>query len=398
MKHNFVAKRHWKSKVSAMGASDVIAASMSDCINLSIGNPDFATDQRIIDAAFEDASNGHTGYTNFQGDRELRDEVRKMYKEDYNLDIDDSQILVTSSGSHALHVILATTMDQGDEIIVQAPFFSAYAGAIKANGAIMVELPTYEEEDFQINPARLESLITERTKAILINTPNNPTGSCLSNETMEKIAAIVEKHDLMVIADDIYTAFSYQRPFRPFASISGMMERTFTINSFSKDYIMCGWRVSTIVLPKGMLEPFLLTSQYTMFCAPSISQRAALHGIRMRKEIQPPVTEEFKKRVYCGAERVNQLKNMHTLYPPKGTFYLWINIKDTGLTSVEVCDKILEEAHVLFLPGNAFGDCGEGYLRASCTVSCDKIEEAFDRIAKMDLFNPDEYKSEISTR
>lgn len=388
MKHKFIAKKHWKSKVSAMGSSDVIAASMDDCINLSIGNPDMTTDQRILDATFEDASNGHTGYTNFQGDPELRAEIRKMYKDEYNMDIDDDQILVASSGSHALHVILATTMDPGDEVIVQAPYFSAYEGTIKANGAVMVELPTYEEEDFQINTDRLESLITERTKALIINTPNNPTGSCLSDETMEKLAEIAVKYDLFIIADDIYTAFSYQHPFKPFASLPGMMERTFTINSFSKDYIMCGWRVSNIILPKGLIEPFLLTSQYTMFCAPSISQRAALHGLRMRKEVQPAVVEEFRSRVYYGAERVNGLKNMHVLYPPKGTFYLWINIKDTGLTSVEACDKILEEAHVLFLPGNAFGECGEGFIRASCTVSVDVLKDAFDRIAKMDMFNP----------
>ncbi len=400
MKHKFIAKRHWNfvNKGAAMAKSDVVAQSMDDCINLSIGNPDFNTDQRIIDAAFQDATNGYCGYSNFQGDPELRAEIQKFYKEEYDLDIDDEQILVTSSGSHALYTIMSVICDPGDEIIVQAPYFSSYFLQIDLNGAKIVELPTYEEDDFQVRPEKLEELITDRTRAILINTPSNPTGSCLTVESMEKIAAIAEKYDLMVIADDIYTAYSFENKFVPFCSLPGMMERTFTINASSKDYIMCGWRVSNIILPKGLMEMFLTSSQATMFCAPTISQRAYLHGIRMRKEVQPAAVEEFKKRLNYGAERVNALKNMHTQYPPKGTFYLWINIKDTGMTSAECCEYILENAHVLMLPGNAFGDCGEGYMRASLTVSVDVIAEAFDRIGKLEMFNPEMHKTKISDR
>lgn len=389
MKHRFVAKHLWKDKSTAMGSSDVVAKSFDDCINLSLGDPDFKTDQRIIDAAFKDASNGYTGYPNFQGDPEFRAEIIKFYKEEYDLDIQDNQVLVTASGCAAMFQTMAVLLDKDDEVILQGPYFSPYPQQVALNGGIPIELPTYEEEDFQVIPERLEKLITERTKAVVINSPSNPTGNCLTVETMQKIADIAEKYDLVVVADEIYTSFSYQTDFVPFSSLPGMMERTITINSFSKNFIMCGWRIGNIIMPPELMKPMLEVSQNVVFTAPSISQRAALAALRNRKEVCPPVVEEFKKRMYYAAERINGLKNMHVIYPPKGSFYLWINIKDTGLTSAEVSDLILKEAHVLMLPGNAFGNCGEGFLRVACTVGVDKLGEAFDRIAKIDLFNPD---------
>ena len=210
----------------------------------------------------------------------------------------------------------------------------------------------------------------------------------MTEETMKKIAEIAIKHDLIVVSDEIYTSFSYQHPFQPIITIPGMRERTITINSFSKNFIMCGWRVGNTIAPPEITKAMIRVSENIVFTAPSISQRAALHGLRMRKEIQPPIVEEFKSRMFYAAERINGLKNMHVLYPPKGSFYLWINIKDTGLTSTEVSDIILKEAHVLMLPGIAFGNCGEGFLRLACTVGIDKLGEAFDRIAKIDMFNP----------
>ena len=199
---------------------------------------------------------------------------------------------------------------------------------------IPVELPTYEEEDFQISTERLESLITERTKAIVINSPSNPTGNCLTMETMEKIAEIALKYDLLVISDDIYTSFSYQREFVPFAAIKGMKERTIILNSFSKNFTMTGWRVGNIIAPDYIISTIQQINENVVFTAPSISQRAALHALRHRKEVQPPMIEEYRRRMFYAAERINNIPNMHVIYPPKGSFYLFINIKDTGLTSV----------------------------------------------------------------
>lgn len=226
MKHRFIAKRYWKDQSTAMGQSDVLAKSFDDVIDLSLGDPDLTTDIRIINAAFEDTKAGHTKYTDFRGDPELRQEICRFYKEEYDMDVADEEVFVAASGCLAMYLVLEAIVDDGDEVILQAPFFTPYPQQVELARGIPVELPTYEEEDFQINVQRLESLITERTKALVINSPSNPTGNCLTVETMEQIAAIAEKYDLIVISDDIYTAFSYQNPFVPFASLPGIGQPT----------------------------------------------------------------------------------------------------------------------------------------------------------------------------
>lgn len=386
MKSNYIAKRYWKEQSTAMGQSDVMAKSFNDVINLSLGDPDPITHDLIIDGAFRDARLGHTKYTDFRGDPELRDEVRNYYREEYKLNFEDDEVFVTTSGCHAMYLALEAITDDGDEIIMQAPYFTPYPQQIELARGIPVELPTYEEEDWQINPERLESLITERTKAIIINSPANPTGSCLKPETLNKLAGIAEKYDLIVISDEIYTAYSYEASFIPFSSIEGMAKRTITINSFSKDFTMTGWRVGNIIAPKEIVSVVQQINENVVFTAPSISQRAAIYALRNRTIVQPPLIEEYRKRVFYAAERINSVHNMRVIYPPKGSFYLFINIKGTGMSSVEVCDLLLREAHVLALPGNAFGNCGEGYIRIACTVPVEKLREAFDRIEKIGEF------------
>lgn len=386
MKHKFIAKRYWKDQSTAMGQSDVMAKSFDDCINLSLGDPDLITHELIIEKSYRDARAGHTKYTDFRGDPELREEICKLYKEEYDLDVKDEEVFVSASACLGMYLALEAVIDDGDEVILQAPYFTPYPQQVELARGIPVELPTYEEEDFQISTERLESLITERTKAIVINSPSNPTGNCLTMETMEKIAEIALKYDLLVISDDIYTSFSYQREFVPFAAIKGMKERTIILNSFSKNFTMTGWRVGNIIAPDYIISTIQQINENVVFTAPSISQRAALHALRHRKEVQPPMIEEYRRRMFYAAERINNIPNMHVIYPPKGSFYLFINIKDTGLTSVEAADAILREAHVLMLPGNAFGNCGEGFVRIACTVGVEKLKEAFDRIEKMEIF------------
>ena len=386
MKHRFVAKRYWKDQSTAMGKSDEMAKSFNDVINLSLGDPDLITDRLIIDKSYEDARAGHTKYTDFRGDPELRAEICKYYKEEYDMDVKDEEVFVCASACLGMYLALEAIVDDGDEVILQAPFFTPYPQQVELARGIPVELPTYEEEDFQINIERLESLITERTKALVINSPSNPTGNCLTVETMEKIAEIAERHDLIVIADDIYTAFSYQNPFVPFGSLPGMKERTIILNSFSKNFTMTGWRVGNIIAPDYIIKVIQQINENVVFTAPSISQRAAIHALRHRAEVQPPMVEEYRKRMFYAAERINQIPKLSVIYPPKGSFYLFMNIKETGLSSVEAADRILEEAHVLMLPGDAFGTCGEGYVRIACTVNVDTLKEAFDRIAAMEMF------------
>lgn len=383
MEHAYVAKRFWTSKDTAMGQSDVLAKSFDDCINLSLGDPDLNTNDFIIDQAFADAKAGHTHYTQFRGDPELRQEIINFYQEEYGYPVRDEEVFVTTSGCFAMYLTLVAILNPGDEVILQSPYFTPYPNQVTLAGGVPVELPSYEEEDWQISVERLEALITPKTRALIINTPANPTGSCLTRATMEKIAEVVQKHDLLVIADDIYTAFSYEHPFIPFVTLPGMKARTIVINSFSKNFVMTGWRIGNIIAPDYIVKVLQQINEGMVFTSPSISQRAAIHGLRHRKEIQQGMIAEYRKRVYYAAERINQIPGLSVIYPPKGTFYLFMNIKGTGLTSTEAADKILREAHVLMLPGNAFGTCGEGYLRIACTVGVDKLREAFDRIEKI---------------
>lgn len=388
MKHPYIAKRYWIDQSTAMGQSDVLARSFADCINLSLGDPDITTHGLIIEKSYKDARRGHTRYTDFRGDPDLRAEICKYYKEEYGMEVKDEEVFVAASACLGMYLVLEAILDDGDEVILQAPFFTPYPQQVGLARGIPVELPTLEEEDFQIDIDRLESLITERTKAIVVNSPGNPTGNCLSEETLENIAEIAKRYDLIVISDDIYTSFSYAHPFVPIASLPGMRQRTVILNSFSKNFTMTGWRVGNIIAPDYIINVVRQINENVVFTAPSISQRAAVHALRHRKEVQPEMIEEYRRRVFYAAERINQIPKMHVIYPPKGSFYLFVNIRDTGLTSIEAADMILKEAHVLVLPGDAFGKCGEGYVRIACTVTVDLLKEAFDRIEKMDLFQP----------
>lgn len=380
MKHKFISKRYWNNISTPMGISGDLAKKYDDIINLSLGDPDLNTDLRIIEEAFNDASNGHTHYTDPLGDEELRVEISKYYKEEFNYDVALNECLVTTSGCHAMWLILESILDDGDEVIIPEPYFTPYPDQVKLARGKAVLLETFEEEMFQVNVERLEKCITNRTKAIIINTPSNPTGTCFSKATLEDIAKIAMKYDLIVIADDIYTAFSYAEPFIPITTLDGMKERTISIRSFSKDYCMTGWRIGYVIAPKEIIQIMKDVNENNVFTAPSISQRAALHALRIRKEVQPAIIEEFKNRAYYAYERIREIPYLSVL-EPRGSLYLFVNIKKTGLTSREFCDKLLNEYHILAIPGDAFGKSGEGYIRIALTLGVNKLKEAFDRLS-----------------
>jgi aspartate/methionine/tyrosine aminotransferase len=386
MKNRYIAKRYWNTERSPMGEVSENAKKYNDVINLSLGDPDITTDVRIIEAASQDAKAGHTHYTEFLGDSELRASIIKDYKDSYNLEVDMSEVMVVVGGCHGMYLALEAILDDEDEVIVHSPYFTPYPQQIRLARGKCVELETLEEEGFQINVERLKEKITNRTKAIIINTPNNPTGASFSKETLEAIAEVVVEHDLLVISDDIYTAFCFDREFIPFSSIQGMKERTITVASFSKDYVMTGWRIGYVIAPSYLIDCMRDINEGVCFTAPSVSQRAALHALALKDIIQKPVIDIYKKRVHYAYNRIKNIPNM-SVREPEATFYLFINIKETGLDSVSISKKILDEAHVLVLPGVAFGDCGEGYIRLACTVEIDQLKEAFDRIEKMDLFS-----------
>ena len=389
MKDSYISKRYWEDQATPMGKFGAMAKNFDDVIALSLGDPDIITDELIIEKALRDAKAGHTKYTEFRGDPELRTEIAKFYQEEYDISVEDEEIFIITGACVGMYLVMESILDDGDEVIIHSPYFTPYTQQITLARGIPVILDTYEEEGFQISTPRLEALITERTKAIILNTPCNPTGNCQTRQTMMAIADIANRHDLLIIADDIYTAYSFAEPFIPIMSLPEMKKRTITLNSGSKDFAMTGWRIGNIIAPPNIIKTIQQVNENVVFTAPSVSQRALLHALRNRKIIQPLLIEEYKKRVIYAAKRITDIANMSVL-PPSGTFYLFVNIKKTGLTSEEVSMKMLEEAHVITIPGIAFGQSGEGYIRIACTQNVNILKEAFDRIEKMDIFKGDE--------
>jgi aspartate/methionine/tyrosine aminotransferase len=369
---------------SAMAEVTEMAARYGDVINLSIGDPDIPTPRGIIQQVYEDALAGHTKYTDPRGYPELRQAIRDFYREEYGDQVEDQEVFVTASGVVGMYLAMQVLLDPGDEVIIPDPYFTCYADQVQAAGGVPVFLPTQEEEGFAIDLERLESLVTPRTKAVLINTPNNPTGACLSRKQLEQLAEFCMGHDLYVVADDIYTNFTYGEPFFPIRALPGMGERTITVNSFSKNFIMTGFRVGNIIAPAEVVRALKQMNEYVVYSAPALSQRGALWALRERARLEPPILQQFRERMEYAAKRINQVGWM-TVPVPQGSIYLFPSIRRTGMTSAQVTRRILEEAHVLVLPGDTFGACGEGYLRIACTVENSVMGEAMDRIAGMSM-------------
>lgn len=379
MKNKYIAKRYWKNTDTAMAASGKLAGLYPDLINLAIGDPDLTTDSRIIEAAMADAELGHTHYTGTLGDAELLQAIGAYYREMYRYEIPGDGCIVTASACHGMWLALEAILDDGDEVIIPDPYFTPYPYQVELARGVPVFLPTYESENFQIDIGRLERLITPRTKAIILNTPNNPTGSCLSLETLQKVGKIAEQYDLLLIADDIYTIFSFENPFIPVTTLPGLAERTITVCSFSKDYCMTGWRIGYNLAPPEIVAVMRDINENVVYTAPAPSQRAALHALKLRHQVQPAIIDEFKTRLDYAYQRICQIDYLSVL-PVRGSIYLFVNIQKTGLTSAAFCRRLLEHYHINAISGEAFGACGEGYVRLALTVGVPALKEAFDRL------------------
>lgn len=384
MKNKYIAKKYWKDSSTPMGAVDQLAKKFDNVINLSLGDPDVITNEGIINAAFEDAKKGYTKYTDFRGDPEFRAEIVKYYKDYLKADIKDENVMVTTSACLGMFLALQAILDPQDEVIIHSPYFTPYYQQIELAGGVPVELETLEKDGFQIDLQKLEAAITERTKAVVINSPNNPTGAVFSRETLQGIVALAEKYDLIIIADEIYGSYTYGKDFISMIEFKQIKNQLIILNSFSKDFTMTGWRIGQMIAPEEIIKVVQQINENVVFTAPSISQRGAIYALRNREAIQATFVDEYKNRVLYAAKRINEIPWM-SVREPEGTFYLFINIQKTGLSSEEVTQKILEEAKVLSIPGNAFGTYGEGYIRIACTVGIPELEKAFDRIAKISL-------------
>lgn len=378
MKNKFLSQKYWNKSATPM-ADAAALINMKELINLSLGDPDFITDSKIIEEAMNDAKCGHTKYTETSGDPELIAEIIRYYKDEYDFTAKPDELMMVVGACHGMYLALQAIIDNGDEVILPEPYFTPYKEQLSLAGAKMVSLQTYGSDDFSIDADKLESLITKKTKAIIINSPNNPTGAFYNKELLKKISYLAVKYDLLILSDEVYSDFVYDDAFCPIASLENMKERTITIGSFSKGFAMTGWRIGYVIAPSFIINCMKDINEGICFTAPSVSQRAALHALKMRYSIQPAMIEEFRQRMFYSYERISNIKGLHVQKPSSG-IYIFVDIKDTGMTSSEFSKLLVIQKGVLVLPGNAFGASGEGYIRIACTQKIDKLRIAYDRI------------------
>lgn len=378
MNRNYIAKR-FQSLKPGLSLDAAALGRYDDIIDLSIGDTDIVTDTRIIEAAFADAKAGYTHYGNPKGDPELIQALCRAWEEDFGQSITEDQVLVTASSCLGMSLVMLGILDPGDEVLVPGPYFGPYRDQIELAGGVCVEVPMYAEEGYAISEQRLCKAVTPRTKAIIFNNPCNPTGMAYERADLEAIARVAQRYDLLVAADEIYTAYLYEGSFIPLRTLPGMAGRTITLNSFSKNFLMTGWRVGCIIAEPELLSVFSAINASLIYTAPSVSQRAALRALSLRGDIRQRYVNQYLERVRYASARVSALPYL-SLVPPKGTFYLFPGIEKTGLNAPDFCQILLEQAHILVAPGDAFGCAGQGHFRIACTVGTDKLKEAFDRM------------------
>lgn len=350
-------------------------------ISLCIGEPDFTTPKHIDDAAKRALDEGKTFYTPNAGLLELRTEISEYLNKRYNIKYKpQSEIIVTIGASQAIDVALRTLVEQDDEVLIPDPSFVAYKPCTYLSGGKSVLVPTYIEDNFVLRPDVLEKYITDKSKVLVLPYPNNPTGAVMDKKQLEDIAAVVKKHDLIVVTDEIYSELTYGISHISFASLPDMWERTITINGFSKSYAMTGWRLGYLAAPEGLTSQMLKVHQYNVTCAATMGQYAALEALKNGDaDIEMMRNEYDKRRRYL----YSSLKDMGlNCFEPKGAFYLFPSIRETGLTSEEFATRLLHEAKVACVPGSAFGEKGQGYVRLAYATSMENLVEAVKRIKR----------------
>jgi len=358
-----------------------IAASMQDVISLGVGEPDFVTPWAIREAGIYSLEKGHTHYSANSGLIELRQEICNYLGRKYNLSYDPkTQTLVTVGGSEAIDLLIRAIISSGDEVLIPEPCFVCYKPCTLMAGGTPVTIQTEEKDNFRLTPEKLLEKITDKTKLLVLPFPNNPTGAVMTRKDLEAIAKIVEEHDLFVLSDEIYGELTYSGEHIPFASIEGMYERTVTVNGFSKAFAMTGWRLGYACGPAPIIKEMTKIHQYAIMCAPTTSQYAAIEAMRSCDDDVEYMRTEYdhRRRVMVNGFREMGL----SCFEPLGAFYVFPNISATGLSSDEFATKLLYEKKVAVVPGTAFGECGEGFIRCSYAYSIKSIEKALERIGE----------------
>lgn len=358
-----------------------IASTMENVISLGVGEPDFRTPWQIRSAGIHSLEHGRTKYSANRGLEELRREISKYVERKYSVSYSpESDILVTVGGSEAIDAAVRAIVNPGDEVIIPQPSYVCYEPITKLAGGTPVIINTKAENDFKITPEELTSKITERTKALILPYPCNPTGAIMEKRDLEAIAEVLRDKDIVVISDEIYAELTFGTTHISIASIEGMKERTLLINGFSKTFSMTGWRLGYVCGPAEILKQITKIHQFAIMCAPTTSQYAAIEALRSCDADVERMKEEYdmRRRIIVNGFCDLGLQCRE----PKGAFYAFPSIQSTGMTSEEFCEKLLYSKRVAIVPGTAFGDSGEGFVRASYCYSVEHIKEALSRIGE----------------
>ena len=358
-----------------------LAGSKSGTVNLVLGEPDFTTPPNIIEASHNSFMMGHTHYVHNSGILELRNVISKRIESESNQFYDGAtQIVITAGGQEALYLTMQILLNPGDEVILAAPFYSPYINEIRLGGGKPVCVTTFEKNGFSLKAEDVEIAITKHTKAILLNSPGNPTGGVIDFIELEKIAELAKKFDLYVISDDVYKYFLYdEAEYTSIASFPGMAERTIIIDSMSKSYAMTGWRIGYVACPVPLYSKYMHFQENVMSCVNVGAQYAAIEALQGSQDSLHAMIDEYKKRRYFIVEGLNRIPRISCI-APKGAFYVFANMSRLGISSEEFALRLYDEANVLLVPGTAFGDAGEGFFRISYATSLDVLDEGINRI------------------
>ncbi|HEX2170826.1 MAG TPA: aminotransferase class I/II-fold pyridoxal phosphate-dependent enzyme [Dehalococcoidia bacterium] len=356
-------------------------ADLDNVISLGVGEPDFVTPWNVREAAIYSIERGHTMYTSNYGLIELRREVAAYLRRLYGVEYDPArEILITVGVSEGLDLAARATLNPGDEVIVPDPSYVSYAPCVVLAGGEVVPVPTYRENDFQVTAADIAGKITPRARAILIGFPNNPTGAVVDRDELSRIARLAADRDLLVYSDEIYSRLVYGVDHTCFSALPGAHERTVLLGGLSKSHAMTGWRVGFAAAPADIIEGMMKVHQYAVMCAPTAAQMAAVEALRSGDEAVQEMVEDYDRRRRVMVSGLNDLGL--DCFEPRGAFYAFPSIRRTGLSSEQFAEQLLLEEKVAVVPGSAFGESGEGYVRCCYATSLSQIKEALARISR----------------
>ncbi len=379
---DFLAKKVVELKPSGIRKFFDIASEIKDAISLGVGEPDFDTPWHIREEGIYSLERGKTYYTSNAGLLELRKEISKYTKNKYNLEYDPKkEILVTVGGSEAIDVALRSVIELGDEVIIPNPCYVSYEPCAIMAGGTPVTINLKNENEFRLQPEELEEVITPKSKVLILNYPNNPTGAIMEYEDLKKICDVIIKHDLLVISDEIYAELTYSgKPHVSIASLPGMRERTIVVNGFSKAFSMTGWRLGYAMGPEEILRQMIKIHQFCIMCAPTNSQYAAIEALKNGEDDVISMRNSYDERRRFLIDWFNKMNI--PMFTPLGAFYIFPDIREFGMTSEEFSLKLLNDEKVVVVPGTAFGNSGEGFVRISYAYSIDDLKKALERIEK----------------